>query len=53
MSMDSPDQAKARKLIGVPLNASAVAVLHAQIGKRPLWVFVEGGQPVDRWNDYE
>ena len=30
-----PDQAKARKAIGIPLNAEAILVLRTQVGKHP------------------
>jgi integrase len=41
-----PDQAKAAKAIGVPLNDDAVAVLKAQIGKHHTHVFTYEGKPV-------
>ena len=41
-----PDQAKARKAIPVPLNASAVLVLRRQRGKHPTHVFTYKGNPV-------
>ena len=34
-----PDQAKAKKPIGVPLNAGAVEIIRRQLGKDPLFVF--------------
>jgi integrase len=37
-----PDQAKAAKAIGVPLNDDAVAVLKAQIGKHHTHVTYKG-----------
>jgi len=36
-----PDQAKARRAIGVPLNEDAVAVVRGQLGKHLLRVFVD------------
>ncbi|MBN3853796.1 site-specific integrase [Paraburkholderia sp. Ac-20340] len=47
-----PDQAKARKPIGVPLNEEALAVLRRQIGKSDEFVFVSAGEPLDRWDAY-
>jgi integrase len=41
-----PDQAKARKAIAVPLNADAVLVIRAQIGRHPTHVFSFKGKPV-------
>jgi hypothetical protein len=41
-----PDQAKARKAIGVPLNAEAILVLRRQVGKHPRFVFTHRGKPV-------
>jgi integrase len=41
-----PDQAKARKAIGVPLNAEAIVVLRRQMGKHPRFVFTHRGKPV-------
>lgn len=41
-----PDQAKARKVIAVPLNAEAVAIIRKQLGKRPTHVFSFRGQPI-------
>jgi integrase len=41
-----PDQAKAAKAIGVPLNDEAVAVLRAQIGKHHKKVFTYEGKEV-------
>jgi integrase len=47
-----PDQAKARKPIGVPLNDDAVAVIRRWIGKHETHVFVRNGKPIlaDGWN---
>lgn len=42
------DQAKAQKAIGVPLSDDAVAVLRAQSGRHPRWVFPN---TVTRWED--
>ena len=41
-----PDQAKARKAIGVPLSNHAIVVLHGQEGKHGRWVFPYRGRPV-------
>ncbi len=41
-----PDQAKARKPIGVPLNGCALTVLQRQIGKHRTRVFTFRGQPI-------
>jgi len=45
-----PDQAKARRAIGVPLNEDAVGVILRQRGKHLRRVFVDAaGKPMDRW----
>lgn len=41
-----PDQAKARKAIGVPLNSSALMVIRKQIGRQQQFVFSYKGNPV-------
>lgn len=41
-----PDQAKARKAIGVPLNDEAVAVIRRQIGRHQVRVFTFRSRPV-------
>ncbi len=41
-----PDQAKARKAIGVPLNDEAVTVIRRQLGKHQVRVFTFRGRPV-------
>jgi integrase len=41
-----PDQAKAKKAIGIPLNADAVAVIRRFIGKHDIYVFTYKGNPV-------
>jgi len=47
-----PDQAKARKAIGIPLSDSAVSVLKSQIGKHPTHVFsFKGKAPVIHVNN--
>jgi integrase len=46
-----PDQAKARKPIGVPLNDEAVAVIRRQLGKHATHVFVRRGKVVQAWNN--
>lgn len=45
-----PDQAKARKPIGVPLNEEAVSIMRRQIGKSDEFVFVSAGEPLDSWD---
>jgi integrase len=45
-----PDQAKARRAIGVPLNDDAVAAIRGQLGKHLRRVFVDSkGEPIDCW----
>jgi integrase len=41
-----PDQAKAKKAIGIPLNADAIAIIHQQIGQHDRVVFTFKGNPV-------
>ena len=41
-----PDQAKAKKAIGVPLSNHAVGVLRTQVGQHAIWVFPYRGRPV-------
>ena len=41
-----PDQARGRKAIGVPLNDTAIAILHAEVGRHPERVFTYEGRPV-------
>ncbi|MFM0646893.1 site-specific integrase [Paraburkholderia bryophila] len=45
-----PDQAKARKPIGVPLNREAVDVIRRNIGRHERFVFVRGKSPVVKWD---
>ncbi|WP_186149360.1 site-specific integrase, partial [Burkholderia gladioli] len=45
-----PDQAKARKPIGVPLNHEAVALIRKQIGRHSRFVFVRNGNPIVSWD---
>ncbi|MGZ4976938.1 MAG: tyrosine-type recombinase/integrase [Methylobacter sp.] len=40
------DQAKAKKAIGIPLNADAIHVIRSQIGKHDRYVFTYKGKPV-------
>jgi len=47
-----PDQAKARRAIGVPLSAAAVIVLREQIGRHPEYVFSYRGKPVCYVNNH-
>lgn len=42
------DQTKARTAIAVPLTDHAIAIIRAQIGINPEWVFTYKGKPVDR-----
>ncbi|OFZ96623.1 MAG: hypothetical protein A3H35_07315 [Betaproteobacteria bacterium RIFCSPLOWO2_02_FULL_62_17] len=46
-----PEQAKARRAIGVPLSAAAVVVLREQIGKHPVRVFSYRGKPISQVNN--
>ena len=41
-----PDQAKARRAIGVPLNAQALQILHKRSGKHASHVFTFRGKPI-------
>lgn len=45
-----PDQAKARKPIGVPLNREAVDTIRRNIGRHETFVFVRGKEPVVKWD---
>jgi len=45
-----PDQAKAGKAIGVPLNRDAIVVLREQEGRHPVRVFTYEGRPVAKAN---
>ncbi|MCP3714883.1 site-specific integrase [Paraburkholderia sp. CNPSo 3281] len=45
-----PDQAKARRPIGVPLNSEAVEVIRRQLGKHNTFVFVRKGEPIAKWD---
>ena len=45
-----PDQAKARKAIGVPLNAEAMSVLRGQLGQHVRYVFTFNGKPLVQVN---
>ncbi|TDV17314.1 tyrosine-type recombinase/integrase [Paraburkholderia caballeronis] len=47
-----PDQAKARKPIGVPLNDDAVEAIRRWIGCHERFVFIRNGNPIpaDGWN---
>ena len=45
-----PDQAKAKKPIGVPLNDEAMAVLRQEAGKHDKRVFTWQGRPIDKAN---
>lgn len=50
-----PDQAKARRPIGVPLNDDAVETIRRWIGKHEQFVFVRNGNPIPRdgWNSMQ
>lgn len=48
-----PDQAKARKPIGVPLNDEAIALLRRQVGQHDTFVFVRDGLPMEKWDDWK
>jgi integrase len=41
-----PDQAKAKKAIGIPLNEDAIAMIRGQLGKHERFVFTFKGKPV-------
>jgi len=43
-----PDQAKAGKAIGVPLNDDAIAVIKSQIGKHSARIFTYKGVPIKK-----
>ena len=43
-----PDEAKAGRPIGVPLNAGALEVLRRRLGRDPTYVFTYCGKPVER-----
>lgn len=45
-----PDQAKARRAIGVPLNSEALAVLRACLGQHERYVFSYRGKPIRQVN---
>jgi integrase len=45
-----PDQAKAGKPIGIPLNSEAVDVIRRQLGKHRQFVFVRKGKPILSWD---
>jgi len=41
-----PDQAKARKAIGVPLNREAIVILRRWVGRHPTHAFSYRGKPI-------
>ena len=47
-----PDQAKAKKAIGVPLSEEAIGVINRQIGKNERFVFTYVGKPIKRVNTH-
>ena len=47
-----PGQSKNRRPISVSLNAQAMAVLTAQIGKHPIRVFTYNGKPIEELNSH-
>lgn len=46
------DESKSKRSIPVPLNRQAIAILKAQIGKNPIYVFTYQGTPVTRCNNH-
>lgn len=46
------DESKTKRAIPVPLNQQALAILKAQIGKNPEYVFTYNGKPVTRCNNH-
>ncbi len=50
MAWIHPDQAKAKKPIGVPLNNEAVLVLKQEVRKHDKRVFTWQGRPIDKAN---
>ena len=50
MAWIHPEQAKARKAIGVPLNAEAMSVLRACLGQHDRYVFTWKGKPIIQVN---
>jgi len=47
-----PDQAKAEKAIGVPLNDVAINIIREQIGNNQRYVFVYKGKTILRVNNH-
>ncbi|MCW3586095.1 tyrosine-type recombinase/integrase [Burkholderia cenocepacia] len=45
-----PDQAKAGKPIGVPLNSEAIDLIRRQLGKHQRFVFVRNGKRITSWD---
>lgn len=45
-----PDQAKARKAIGVPLNSDALTIIRKQVGQHDRFVFVYKGRMIKQVN---
>ncbi|WP_241030500.1 site-specific integrase [Paraburkholderia sp. Ac-20347] len=45
-----PDQAKARKPIGVPLNTEAVEVIRRNLGRHSRFVFSRKGKAIPKWD---
>ncbi|WP_245616494.1 tyrosine-type recombinase/integrase [Paraburkholderia acidipaludis] len=45
-----PDQAKARRPIGVPLNSEAVEVIRRNLGHHERFVFARKGKPIVNWD---
>ncbi len=45
-----PDQAKARKAIGVPLNSDALSIIRKQFGQHDQFVFVYKGRVINQVN---
>ncbi|HBD7398669.1 TPA: site-specific integrase [Legionella pneumophila] len=46
------DESKSKRDIPVPLNKQAIAILDAQQGKHPVYVFTYQGKPVTRCNNH-
>lgn len=46
------DESKSKRSIPVPLNKQAIAILKAQLGKNPTYVFTYNGNPVTRCNNH-
>ena len=47
MHLIHADESKSKRSIPVPLNKQAIAILKAQIGKNPIYVFTYQGTTCD------